>query len=65
MPVNVSYIGGPRHGKKNTLRDKDQYPEQIPVTAKETRAARMNAGHYRCSETTADSAVYTWQGGAV
>ncbi len=65
MPVNVSYIGGPRHGKKNTLRDKDQYPVQIPVTAKEARAARMHTGHYRYSSAKKDSAIYTWQGDAV
>ncbi len=45
MPVRVKYFGGPRHGKKATLKDKEHPPAKIKAAA-EAKAVNQAPGVY-------------------
>lgn len=61
MPIDVRYVGGPRHGRKASLRNTDKAPKHIPFDAK---PYNMPQGSYAYSESevTASGArhVYVW-----
>jgi hypothetical protein len=62
MPIVASFTGGPRAGKKNTLKNFDAAPARIPVEVKETKAVNMQPGRYELfSENEAvGTATYRW-----
>ena len=46
MSIVAKFQGGPRAGRKNTLKNHDQAPKSIPVPAGEAKAKNMKPGTY-------------------
>lgn len=64
MALVAKFTGGPRAGKKNNLRNHDEYPNNIAVPRAETKAANMAPGRYVLAGITvtdsSDTGNYTW-----
>lgn len=63
MAVVARFIGGPRNGRKNTLKTNDLAPLRIPVEVLETKAVNMAPGCYEIDDEADDgkSATYRWR----
>lgn len=46
MSIVAKFSGGPRSGRKNTLKNHDKAPATIPVPAGEAKSKNMKPGTY-------------------
>lgn len=65
MSVVAKFQGGPRSGRKNTLKNFNEAPKTIPVPVKETKAVNMPSGRYIFNGTELHAKgvyhLYSWQ----
>lgn len=65
MSIIAKFEGGPRAGKKNTLKNHDKAPKTISVASAELKARNMAPGKYRHYGNAASPSgvyeVYRWE----